>query len=198
MLTCVRHGESAENLVLHQSDNPEAIHLHRANPPLTDTGRMQAVHTAKQLVKLVQPEQRLLVWTSKLDRAISTAAPLIEELEKTGIAFEYQERLDLNEKKESVVGVKDNETLIEFISRVKKFFQQINIDDSTHLIIVGHSVFISVLTSLMENPLHQFDDLVYFNPNCAITRFVKQQLVMQGSIDHLPIDLRTGVNYIRN
>jgi broad specificity phosphatase PhoE len=198
MLTCVRHGESAENLILHQAENPEAVHLRQANPPLTDTGRAQAAHTAKHLVKLIHPSHRLLVWTSQLDRAISTTAPLLEELRLAGVPFEYQERADLNEKKESIVGVKDNESLAAFIPRVEKFVRSLDIEESTHVLIVGHSVFISVLTSLLENPDQQLDDLVYCNPNCGITRFERQKLLVQGSIDHLPTALQTGVNFVRN
>jgi len=198
MLTCVRHGESAENLVLHLAQDPEAVQLHRANPPLTDTGKAQAAHTAKHLVETIQRGQRVLVWTSQLDRAISTAAPLLEQLDLAKIPYEYQERADLNEKKERFVGVKDNESLAAFIPRVAAFAKQLAIDDSDYLVIVGHSVWISVLTSLLVNPDVALDDLVYCNPNCGITRFQDGQLQTQGSVNHLPAALQTGLAFVRN
>jgi len=199
MLTCIRHGESAENLVLHQAQDPEAVQLRRANPPLTDTGMAQAQHTAKHLVTALQPDKNIRVWTSQLDRAIATAAPLLAELDRAGIPYEYQERADLNEKKESIVGVKDNESLQAFIQRVATFANRlILLSDSDHLVIVGHSVFISVLTSLLTAPEQPLDDLIYCNANCAITRFQNSQLLTQGSIDHLPVALQTGVAFVRN
>jgi len=198
MLTCIRHGESAENLILHQAQDPEAVQLRRANAPLTDTGRIQAQHTAKHLATVLQPGQRIRVWTSQLDRAIDTAAPLLVELKLARIPYEYQERADLNEKKESTVGIKDDESLQAFIPRVAAFVKQLPLSDSDHLVIVGHSVFISVLTSLLTMPEQPLDDLVYCNANCAITCFQNSQLLTQGSIEHLPVVLQTGVAFVRN
>lgn len=193
MLTLVRHGESESNKELHESKTPDAIIQTVANPQLTSTGRKQALETAAHLVNKLEPNQSIHIWTSELNRAIDTALPLCVALMCAHIQFEYKQLPDLNEKSEAVTGVKMSEPLHLFIERVRAFLPTLHQFSGGQLIIVGHSVFISVLTSLLINPNAKLDDLEYSNSNCAITRFRNGILECQGNVDHLSEANKTGL-----
>jgi len=185
-LILVRHGESETNKELHEAKLPDAIKQTTANPPLTRKGEQQAQITAHHLLTLIDQNQTLRVMHSELDRSKDTATPFYSLLEMHKIPFRCEIRPDLNEKSEAIVGVKNNEPLIVFIERVKAFLATLSPCDNEHLIIIGHSVFISVMTSLLINPGAELTDLEYSNQNCAITRFRNGFLEYQGNVDHLP------------
>lgn len=184
-LTLVRHGESKQNQVLHQSKDPNAIVFKLADPDLTEIGLQQAQYTGKHLAT----QEPLEIWVSQLTRANQTLAeikPFVPNAKITCLA-------ELNEKNEQVFGVREREPLQEFAKRVEQFRQTLEQRDRD-LVIVGHSMFISVLTSLLLGEPIQ-DPLIYRNPNCAITRLERKAAWIkhcQGSVDHIPIELRTG------
>ena len=196
MLVCVRHGESTENEILHTTANPNGIVLHGADAALTALGQQQAQVTAMALsAELVSP---VVVWTSELQRTIDTAEPLVHQLRAQGKEVTVQHLGELNEKKERVRGKRIAEPLVDFVERVRPVARRVLADWPEQLVIVGHSVFISVLTSLLlRGPDASWDDLDYRNPNCAVTRFAKRgaiALVTQADISHLPVELQTGVD----
>ena len=200
-LICVRHGESRANVILHQlpRQEREAVVLEEANPPLSEIGLKQAeelgVFLADELREAPKP---LRILTSQLQRTCQTAQPLVDQLQNQ--EFTLERWSDLNEKHERVVGVRQRETLQEFISRVKPVAQKLLAQQwEGTTVLVGHSVFISALISILLNPSVELEDLVYRNPNCAITRFLRDEqgkvtLLMQGSVEHLSPDIRTGVD----
>jgi broad specificity phosphatase PhoE len=185
-LILVRHGESTENQKLHEGGDPTASKT--PNPPLTKIGFQQAYETGGHL----RATPTLRLWTSLLQRARYTADCIRDfqpDIDLTGMP-------DLNEKNERVAGVRRKETMEEFTERVAQFRGLID-DCEVDVLVVGHSVFISVLTSLLLNESVQ-EPLVYRNPNCAITRFEREdgkwKLLEQGSVEHLSEHIRTGVD----
>lgn len=189
-LTLVRHGESEQNRILHTSDNPEAITFKLANPNLTELGVEQAKHTGEYLAT----RKLTGCFVSALARAQQTSSHITKHI----FAIHLYTTTNLNEKNEKVCGVRESESMEEFIERVRRFKENV-LENSSYkqTLVIGHSVFFSVLTSLLlEEPVQE--PLVYRNPNCAITRFRREngkwKLVCQGSVDHLPEELRTGVD----
>lgn len=185
-LILVRHGESTENQKLHEGGDPAAAKS--ADPTLTLMGFRQA-HATKKFLK---DTPTMHIWTSCLQRAAKTA-DCIRDF-RFGIKFITTS--ELNEKNERVAGIREKETMQEFTERVVKFRELVEFHEED-LLIVGHSVFISVLTSLLLNEPVQ-EPLAYRNPNCAITRFEREdgkwKLLEQGSVEHLSKHIRTGVD----
>jgi broad specificity phosphatase PhoE len=184
-LILVRHGESTENERLHQGGDPTAAKV--ADPDLTSRGYQQAYVTGGFL----KDTQTKHIWTSCLKRARLTAG-CIRDFQ---LDAKITQMPELNEKNEKDTGRRRKETIEEFARRVALFRGVVDMRQED-LIIVGHSLFISILTSLLLNePVRE--PLVYRNPNCAITRFDREngqwKLLEQGSIDHLSPQLRTGV-----
>jgi len=189
-LTLVRHGESEQNRILHSSENPEAITFKLANPNLTEVGIEQAKRTGEHLAT----KKLTGCFVSALARAQQTS----DHITKHIFAIHLYSTTNLNEKNEKVCGLLEREPMDEFIERVRKFKENV-LENSSYkqTLVIGHSVFFSVLTSLLlEEPVQE--PLVYRNPNCAITRFRRQDgkwvLLCQGSVDHLPEELQTGVD----
>jgi broad specificity phosphatase PhoE len=201
MLICIRHGESDANLVLHQlpADQRDAVGCHVANPGLTETGHKQAAATAGFLASDLAGKPIRLI-TSQLQRTILTSEPIVAALQASGSKVTVERWKSLNEKHEKTVGERIRETLPEFLERVKPVARRLaDLDFQDTVIVVGHSVFISALTSFLLEPNVELVDLKYRNPNCAITIFMKPtsdkiQLVQQGSVAHLPLEIQTGVD----
>lgn len=188
VLILVRHGESEQNKILHSTKNPELLKFKIANPGLTETGLAQARCTGFHLASDEESE----VWVSELDRAQSTLEAIMRYLPNARTIV----KPELNEKNEINVGKREPETLAVFKNRVYEFAKQLtNLDRP--LLIVGHSVFFSILTSHLLG--EEIDEPVYRNPNCAITQFLKNpngtwSMTRQGSVEHIPESIRTGVD----
>jgi len=196
-LILVRHGESEENVALEERKNRMANQGKTdvnpfgpgrfGNSPLTKLGVRQACLTGSHL----KANPTKVLWTSTLERARHTAnciADFQPGIDLTGMP-------DLNEKNERQ-GVREKETMLEFVARVAKFRDLIDWCE-IDVLIVGHSRFLSVLTSLLLGEPVQ-TPLIYRNPNCAITEFEREdgkwRLIYQGSVEHLPETLRTGLD----
>lgn len=185
-LTLIRHGESRQNQILHQSKNPDAVVHKTANPELTELGLTQAWFTGQHFATW----RLRYIWVSDLDRANQTLSKMLPFMPKAHVTT-YGE---LNEKNERVRGVRERESLEEFTKRVELFKKDFLDKRNGNLFIIGHSMFISVLTSLLLGEPVQ-EPLVYRNPNCAVTQFERKEkwtMLCQGSVEHLPEHLRTG------
>lgn len=184
-LIIVRHGESTENRKSHEVGRH--VSPKEANPSITQVGAIQALVTGEFL----KTHRVAEIWCSSLKRASETAK--IIHIKQPGAEFRIMS--ELHEKSEREVGVRNSEALDEFIDRVWIFLRLLN-ECNHDLMIVGHSMFISVLTSLLLGETVQ-EPPIYRNPNCAITTFERQEgvwkMLEQGSVEHLPAHLRTGV-----
>lgn len=193
-LILIRHGESVQNQILHQSKTPDGIVSKIADPELTQLGKQQAKITGLFLAN----EDLGEIMTSALQRAVATTNTIVEFNTRTPLVRIWPQ---INEKNEELTGTRIAETMEAFIRRVLLIFRSI-VERQSDLTVVGHSAFISVLTSCLLGESLQEDSLVYRNPNCAITRFERTEtpsgvvwkMLCQGSVDHLPVELRSGVD----
>jgi phosphoserine phosphatase len=198
-LILIRHGQSRQNEELETSSSLYESQPRQADSPLTLTGLEQARYTGQFLAT----EPLGVIFTSTLDRARRTANEIQTRGHKYLAITEIQE---LNEKNERTKGIHQSETMEDFTKRVRAFYELIiepykrnylKYPNTQNITIVGHSVFISVLTSiLLDEPVQT--PLMYRNPNCAITRFEclegKWVMLCQGSVAHLLEELQTGVD----
>lgn len=187
-LTLIRHGESTENQILDQSETPDTVVPRSANPKLTKRGLLQAYHTGVHFTTW----RLRYIWVSELDRAMQTLNIMLPMMPKSHVVT----LPELNEKNERQRGIREKETLEEFTKRVQVFKEAFLDRRRGDLFIVGHSMFISILTSLLLGEPVQ-EPLVYRNPNCAVTRLERQEgwkLLCQGSVEHIPEHLQTGID----
>lgn len=178
-LVLIRHAESTNN---------SSGTYYEPNAPLSTFGVEQARYTAQFLAA----ESLGDIITSTLDRARCTA----EEIGRGQPKSTVVSLPDFNEKDEHVRGLRRPETIDAFVVRVERAKREIIDPWNVDTTIVGHSVFLSVLTCLLLNePLQT--PLCYRNENCSITRFerINGKWIMQcqGDVSHLPSYLRTGV-----
>jgi phosphoserine phosphatase len=198
-LILIRHGQSRQNEILEKSSTFYELQPKQADSPLTQTGLEQARYTGQFLAT----EPLGVIFTSTLDRARRTA----NEIQTRGHKYlAITETQELNEKNERTKGIHQPETTEDFTKRVRAFHDLIiepykrnflKYTQTENITIVGHGVFISVLTSILLGELIQ-TPLVYRNPNCAITRFEcsegKWVMLCQGSVTHLLKEIQTGVD----
>jgi broad specificity phosphatase PhoE len=227
LVVYVRHAESESNVVIHRKADrlaelsaSESDELHSyADPRITEVGASAAVVTAKHLFEklALMGRTKITVWVSPYRRAVETAQPFIDLLNKNNIAFQSSVRYDLQEYTTPKKPLSDemiasgfvvdlNEK--SFINRVIAFNElhlkyemasQTRGHESSALIIFGHSLFFSCLLSHhIHHEKITFDTFPSLQlPNCSIScetmcDGVLWKTFMIGGTGHLPNTLVTG------
>jgi broad specificity phosphatase PhoE len=203
----VRHGESEANVPLHTKqpleDNNE---LKNGDSKLTALGLKQACVTGKFLQQALEgvDDKDVYVYSSPLLRAINTALQFRLQTHTLHTLPCLIECTNANKTipNESYKWDVDKQ---ESYKRVKHFidddFQSILEYKYKFVVIFGHSVFFSILLSVLSNStFYRGDDdddaLTFHLPNCSITTIEmvngKWRFYHVGSIAHLPKELVTG------
>jgi broad specificity phosphatase PhoE len=235
----VRHAESAANVFLHKGSKsiPHFTPQEKqqvsqkinalGNPSITEIGKKQSHQVAKYLVhKLIEEDvasDSVLVCASLFDRAASTAIPFIEEYTKQTttnkqLKLYFDPRLCEYTKPEKRLsagdiakGIDVHNSWDEFTEQIKKFVSYIENVKHQYVIVFGHSLFLSTMTSYIGSSktfMPNKSQLNFRVPNCSISTFKYSeddcfrtepepgtrfwQIHQVASIAHLPKELVTG------
>ena len=221
----VRHGESESNLVIHKSPNQlvdesgvkklESFE----DPALTATGIIQANLTAEHLynhfITTYGDDVKLMIWISPFLRTRQTAEPFIKMasslIENIRIEPMLQEFVrsgkELSSDFITETGLKNHQSWIEYQDDIKTLNEKIkttirSFNDNTHLVIFGHSLTTSILTTYQATNEHYITEsyATIQLSNCSLTtvryneRFKSWDILHVGAIAHLPTEYATGIH----
>ena len=208
MLIFIRHGESESNHYIHtKSDNLEHNINKHGNPNLTPTGVAQGDETGKYLSKMLG-NRKVTVFTSRFKRTMQTAETFlhmyednIEEVQNLSFLNEYTKPSKQLSQSDINDGIVCHNSWKEFTKNIMEFLDYIKKYQNKTLVIFGHSLYISVLTSYLGSKSKcmidgSIDNIIFELPNCSITTMELKEdnwhIYHVGSIAHISHDLVTG------
>lgn len=188
----VRHGESENNLLMKHAKSTDTTKYDgkKEDCLLTEQGTHQAITTGAYLRKQLK-DKDLMVWSSSLKRAVSTAEHAgFKDAERMDLLTEYDKEIELTRD--------FHLRLVQTLARI-----QHRRDDSKILVIFGHSIFFSMLLSYIVSHGPWYGDVFEYMtielPNCSVTNLNLTDKGMAvyrvGHVEHLG-DLATAVHAI--
>lgn len=183
----VCHAESeSSTYYIRESDNASTKTVQRnvnrhGDPGITALGRAQAISTALELKKTVDPEKPVHVFISPFERTYLTAVPFCDQIDESKLEIfmsdALQEYTSPDKKLDSAAlekGIVVDKTWKSFTERVVQFIKVIKNSTDSQIYIFGHSTFLSVMIQRLlanEKYLPSSKNVALNVSDCSITCF---------------------------
>jgi broad specificity phosphatase PhoE len=186
----IRHAESMSNETQGHTPSWQTLKVTKCtekNPDITDLGKDQAHRVSDYLFKKISLNN-CTMYHSHLTRTKNTALGIYDNKES------WIERNDLYEWIPSIESI---DRIQERIDKFLRFLREKHQTDSNPVIVVGHSMFLSAMLTIMVSG--EFEKLTFELPNCSITSVEMTDdhwaIYQVGKTDHL-MECATSVHGI--